>query len=428
MRLHVLRRRAAALSVAISGAIGLMPLPSQAQLNGETRLRADALDQNPESASRLARDLSAIVPSPHRSELGVESHLRWRYEALYLDAQAQGYSNRVGDTRATGRVNEAYALVPVGGVSLAAGRRVIQWDVAFGFRPNDLIQQDPNRYLISVKPKGRTVLQAEAFRADASLALVFVNPENLNKTLGEQRGAEEPALAGSGFLRSGSTDLYSYVRWGKNTRLSVGAAFVGVVSDSFAVHASARALQRRDSWVADVPSAAALLTANPWQQATLGRTGQLLLGANWTGESRQSVLVEWWYDGRAVSDRQWDAWLTRTGTLSSQVMLALEGQPGPPADALAANLAWQDTPLGDINQRRSTMLVRLSWQPDRWLLSLDALYNPVDSGQIVTAGVQWQGDRVRLNAALRRFGGPSQAIVTRLPERTVGLLAATWSY
>jgi len=46
----------------------------------------------------------------------------------------------------------------------------------------------------------------------------------------------------------------------------------------------------------------------------------------------------------------------------------------------------------------------------------------------VTLGVQWQGDRVRLNAAWRAYGGPNDALLAQLPQRRVGLLAATWSF
>jgi len=74
------------------------------------------------------------------------------------------------------------------------------------------------------------------------------------------------------------------------------------------------------------------------------------------------------------------------------------------------------------------VFVRLAWQPDHWLLSLDALVTPADRGRTVTLGVQWQGDRVRLNAAWRAYGGPNDALLAQLPQRRVGLLAATWSF
>ncbi|MFI4932227.1 MAG: hypothetical protein ACHP83_18430, partial [Burkholderiales bacterium] len=78
--------------------------------------------------------------------------------------------------------------------------------------------------------------------------------------------------------------------------------------------------------------------------------------------------------------------------------------------------------------RRDNLFVRLAWQPDHWLLSADALVTPADRGRIVTLGVQWQGDRLRLNAAWRAYGGPANSLFAQLPQRRVGVLAAAWAF
>jgi hypothetical protein len=400
-----------------------------AEESGEVRLRADALDHNTGSASVLASRLSGVVPLPVRSEAGLEGTLSVRREMLNADVLVQALTDRDGNTRTAGRVNELYLAGQGAGLQFAAGRRVVQWDVGTVFRPNDLIEQDQSRLLLATKPQGRGVLQAEYFAADSSASLVLVNPQKFDKADDEQRGVDEAALAGMVYTRSGSTDLYGFARAGHHTGASLGAAFVNVVSDSVSVYASARALQRHDGWTSSVGSSAALASSNPWQLATRGRAGKMLVGANWTGESRQSVIAEWWYDGTTLKDSEWDAWLARTASLTGAVQALLAGQSlGPPPDAFAGNLAWQDAPLNVPNRRRDTLFLRLSWQPDPWQLTLDTLYNPADSGHITTAAVQWQGNSVRLNAAFRWFGGPADALSTRLPQRRSGLLAAVWAY
>jgi hypothetical protein len=138
------------------------------------------------------------------------------------------------------------------------------------------------------------------------------------------------------------------------------------------------------------------------------------------------VLLEYWYDGTTLSDAQWDQWMARNRALAG-----FGAQPGlPPAlvRAAAGNLAWQATPLDVPNLRRDNVFVRVAWQPDHWLLSADVLITPADRGRIVTLGVQWQGDRLRLNAVLRRYGGPAQSLFAQLPQRQVGVLAAAWAF
>jgi hypothetical protein len=58
-------------------------------------------------------------------------------------------------------------------------------------------------------------------------------------------------------------------------------------------------------------------------------------------------------------------------------------------------------------------------------VSLDALLTPADRGHVLTAAVQWKGDRWRLDASWRAFGGPAVALYSQLPTRRSALLAAT---
>jgi hypothetical protein len=128
------------------------------------------------------------------------------------------------------------------------------------------------------------------------------------------------------------------------------------------------------------------------------------------------VLVEAWHDGSASADAEWDRWRRRNAALGA----------GPaPSRARAGNLAWQATPLEAPSLRQDNLFVRLAWQPERWSVSLDALITPADRGRIVTAGVQWQGERWRADAAWRGTGGPAGSVLAQLPTRRTLLLAAT---
>ncbi|TMH11406.1 MAG: hypothetical protein E6H65_09815 [Betaproteobacteria bacterium] len=192
------------------------------------------------------------------------------------------------------------------------------------------------------------------------------------------------------------------------------------------LHASARLLQRHDGWRNDRATGDSLVSANPWQVSTLGGTSQWLVGANWTGALQQSVIAEWWHDGTALSDAEWDAWNSRNAAL-----VARGAQAGLPAGLLrgvGGNLAWQASPFAAQNLRRDSLFVRLAWQPDHWQFTLDALITPSDRGRIVTAGIQWQGDRLRINAAWRVNGGPATSVFAQLPQRQTGVIAASWAF
>jgi hypothetical protein len=402
---------------------------------GELRLVHE--DRSPASAGPLGeanRLLPGIAPQL-TSQSSAELEWRQRVDArlgelplsLTLNAQARAQSDGGDPSGSTNaergglRVNELQLSADLGAWQASAGKKVVGWDVGFGFRPNDVVQQERRRSLLPVTQEGRPLLMLEGYDADNALALVWVHPlQQRDDGASPARGAEEQALALRLYHRQGALDLHGFARQGDHTGTSLGAALAWVAGDAMEIHGSVRRLRRHDGWVVDGNAAGnspgQVLGANPWQQATLGPASQALVGLQWTGELQQSLMVEAWHDGTALSGSDWRAWGARNA--------ALLDSPAPAA-ARAGNLAWQTSPLDSANLHRDNLLIRLAWQPAAWQLSVDTVYMPADHGRYDTAAVQWQGDRWRLNAAWRQAAGPTDALARQLPaRRTLALSAA----
>lgn len=403
---------------------------------GEFRPFLDGVSRNGQGplaeSGRLAPGLATRPSSA--AVLDVELRGQWQpaaTPALSLHANILGRSRREqgGTTSSSARSNELYFSDDLGAWQLSAGKKIVGWDVGYGFRPNDVVQQEVRRTLLTVTPEGRPLFQAEHFDADTSTALVWVHPLRVNASDEAQRWAQESALAARWYRRAGTADTYVFARLGRHTGASTGAALAWVATDALELHASARVLQRHDGWATSATEAVAAGTTpahNPWTVATQGPATQLLLGAQWTGEARQSVIVEAWHDGTALAARDWRDWTARTAALSSSASRA--GLPEAARTGLGGQLAWQATPLEGPGLHRDNVFVRLAWQPEPWQFTLDALLTPTDEGHMVTAGLQWQGDRVRVNAAWRIQGGPHDALLRQLPQRRQAVLAATVAF
>ena len=206
-----------------------------------------------------------------------------------------------------------YASHDGGAWQFSAGKKIVSWDVGYGFRPNDMVQQEERRSLVSTTLEGRPLLLAEHFNADAAWSLVWVNPTG---AVGDP-GGKEPALAARFYQRSGAVDWYGFARSGAQTGASVGAAVAWVASDALELHGSARLLDHSVS--------------------------QVLLGGTWTTEDQLSLLAEAWWDG--------------TATLQRNLMLRLSWQ----------HEGWQ--PALDVlytpQDRGRVLTSSLSWQGDR---------------------------------------------------------------
>jgi hypothetical protein len=325
--------------------------------------------------------------------------------------------------RSTAWVNELYASGGGGAWQFSAGKRIVAWDVGYGFRPNDVVEQEVRRTLLATTPEGRPLLMAERFDASTAWSIVLVNPTKPHA----ERGAEEPALALRVYQRDGAVDWHGFARWGAHTRGSVGAAAAWVASEATELHASVRWLDSADSRAIDSAAVAAapagLVRTDPWVEARIHPSTQALLGGTWTNAEQLSLLAEAWWDGTALSNGQWDGWNRRNRQLA-----ALGGTPAP-LGAIAGNLAWQAQAFdAGTSLRRLNLFVRASWTLDKWQPAVDMLYTPADAGRVVTASLGWQGDRVRVDGGARLYGGPSDAVLAQLPTRRLAYLAVTWAF
>ncbi len=386
-------------------------------ISGQVKFQFDSYHRNADGPLAASNALQAgTVAGPiNGTKLETELHASGHGLTGIVTLQQQHPHGNATDSNAW--VNELYASHDGGAWQLSLGKKIVAWDVGYGFRPNDMVQQEERRALVSSTALGRPMLLAEHFNADTAWSFVWVNPTASTQAI----GAQEPALAARLYQRQGSVDWYGFARAGTRTGASVGSALAWVANDSLELHSSLRFLKRVDTKTFNSGNAV-LATSNPWQPGSQENVSQLLIGGTWTNESQLSLLAEAWWDGSAPPDSQWLDWAQRNRQLAALTPLA-------PAAAVAGNLAWQAESLGMANNLRSrNLFMRLSWQHDAWQPALDVLYTPADQGRAVTASLTWQGDRLQVQGGLRVYGGPIGAVMAQLPSQSVAYAGLTWSF
>jgi hypothetical protein len=405
---------AAALAWATSAAC----MAQKVELGGQVRLQWTEQTASNLGPLALANVVKTGTVADPDSGATLETELRASGHGITGVATLQQSRWRDRTSDGQGWVNELYAAHDGGAWQFSAGKKIVAWDVGYGFRPNDMVQQEERLGLVTSTAQGRPVLMAEHFTADTAWSLVALHPTGSP----QDRGVLEPALAGRVYQRNGALDSYGFARLGARNGASVGAALAWVAGDALELHGSLRYLSRADSKAIN-PATNGLVTSNPWRSGMVDDVTQLLLGGTWTHESQLSLLAEAWWDGSAMSDAQWDAWGQRNTQLTNLSAL------GAPASAVAGNLAWQADAFGvSPSLRRNNVLMRVSWQNGPWTPTLDVLYSPADQGRVVTAALSWQGDRVQVQGGVRTFGGPDHAVAAQLAARNVAYITTTWTF
>lgn len=363
----------------------------------------------------LARSLNAELARPAtggvKLSIDVSSTLRLdRAVALVGTARLAHQIPREGHSHDASRINEAYLDIGQDEWRLVAGQKVVAWDVGYAFRPNDVIQHERRRALVPEPLEGRTLLHVERVRGDQALGVVWLPHETTSDAAQADREAREGAIVAHGYRRLDALDLYGYARHGRDTGTGVGLAAAWVPTEALELHASWRGMRRHYGWTSD--GSAGLAMANPWRQDLRGGAAEWLVGGQWTLAEHLNLIVELWHDGTAPSDSAWRSWRQRTDSL----LTLLES--GAPIQPVAANLAWQATPLQGTSLRRRNVFVRAAWQEGTLSTAVEAQGMPADTGRIVTLSLQWQGDRTSLRLAARIYGGPQSALAAQLPVRS----------
>ena len=393
-----------------------------AELSGQLRsawVQRPVADTGPlAQANQMQAETAAFEPTATTMQAELRAAGSVGPMTLNAVATLQARAPHGSATNSIGWLNEAYASGKALGWQWSAGKKVVSWDVGYGFRPNDVVQQEVRRTLASEALTGRPLLMAEHFGPDTAWSLVWVNPLEQQANTGGQ----EAALAARVYRRAGAVDWHGFARQGEHTGTSVGAAASWIATDAIELHASVRAYQHADS-IRSTNTGGGLSTGNPWQATRLGAGQQILIGGSWTGESQIGLMVEAWHDDTALSDAQWRDWTVRN------VVLPVWFNRRIPASAVAGNLAWQGNAFGASNSlRQDNVFARLSWQHERWQTAFDVVYTPADQGTISTASVLWSGDQVKLEAGLRAHGGPDSAIVRQLPVQRQAYVVGTWAF
>lgn len=390
--------------------------------SGQIRGLVNSYSSNSASQMAIANQLVPGLSSKN-TQLGViETELRASGKGVNAVATLQGQMNDGGRTQATAWLNELYGSLGDGAWQFSAGKKTIAWDVGYGFRPNDVIAQEKRRSLISTTVIGKPLASLDYFNANTSLTAVWVNPGHAATT----DIADEQALAARVYHHAGGVDLHGFGRYGQKSGGSLGAAASWVATDEMEIHGSVRFMQKNTGLRinADPSLPTLLLRTSPWQNNTQTHVVQAMLGANYTTESQHSFFLEAWWDGTALSDREWQGWNRRNLALQGSINSLPQMQ-----QVIGYNLAWQNQALSASgNIRRKNVFARWSWQKNDWQPSLDILWTPEDNGRIITAALGWQGDRISINGGLRIYGGPGKAILAQLPDSKTAYISATWAF
>jgi hypothetical protein len=310
-------------------------------------------------------------------------------------------------------LNELNYDFSLGGERFSLGKKIVSWDVGFGFRPLDLLQQENRRSLVSTTLEGIPYLSWEKFSGNSAWMLIYANPAQGKAEMTKN----DESVALKYYLRDGTTDWHAVARLSERHHVETGAGFSTVPMESLEVHGSLLYQQRYEQKYNSLVGSAGipLSSSDPMRLHTREHGVKALAGFTLTGESGFSLLGETWYDISAYSAADW-----RDVKDLATRQVALLGQ-GTPVAGVSGNIAYSLRYFDRPNLLRENLLLRLSHrrEGENWEPALDVLCTPADGGLVATASIAYFGNHFRVDGGVRQYGGANGSAYRMLPEERI---------
>jgi len=349
-----------------------------------------------------------VVPARHRSARQ-DLALRWRDGGFNAQGTLRVLAREGQAPEHHGIVNQFYYDGDLGnGSGYTLGKKVMSWGVGFGFRPLDVIQREDRRSLNPPPLTGVPLAAWEHFSADTAFTLAWTRPGHRH----EATDFREQALAARYYRLVDGNDFHAVARLSRRHALEAGAGITHTSGAEWAFHAAALYQRRYGKALNTLAESGGglLATANPMQGVTRRNGLKAVAGSQWTGTAGFGVLVEAWYDTEAYTRDEWRRLDALTASQRARAGFA-------PAAAIDGNVAWSSRAFERPNLLRENLLLRLTHDEERWKPALELLVTPRDGGRVLTTGLEYQGDRQRLNFGLRFLGGAADSAYAQAPAK-----------
>lgn len=310
-----------------------------------------------------------------------------------------------------GIVNQLYYDGDLGqGLGYTVGKKVMSWGVGFGFRPLDVVQREDRRGVNLPALVGQPLVALEQFSANTAWTLAWVHPGT-----GEGGSdSRERSLALHWYHLADGDDLHAVGRLSQRRGIELGTGFARVVGEEWSFHGAALYERRYRQILNPLAENGGLVAvADPLAEMQRRHGVRAVAGAQWTGESGWSTLVEAWYDAEAYSKTEWrrlDALTARQRAMAGVL----------PAALIDGNIAWSSQAYLATNLLRENLLFRLGYDDrDGFKPYAELLSTPRDGGLMLTLGAAFEGNRQRLAVGLRQLGGAADSVLARAPIKRI---------
>ena len=369
------------------------------------------------SGQSFAVDLNwrALVEQQHSSHSSLfPADNQWQtVQALDLSAEQDGmrvaatawHQQVIGDSTSALTLSELFYDFSQGDWQWSLGKKKLDWDVSYGFRPLDLFSPtDPLAVYTAVAP-GVWQAQAEYLTEDGAFS-VLCNQSRAEFSIAGQQIAGAWGCGTRWYQRLSEWELQWIAHYDTQLKTRLGFSAVSVLTDALAFHTSVLWQHRfiTSEFSADALSASTFI--NPVQARWQHAAWQGVAGINYSFAAGMNLIAEYWYDGRSPSDQQWRDLLQQVPLQAA----ALQTDP-----RASHYLSAERQMFSSQNLFQHNVMLHLRAANEHWRPELTLVYNPIESTLLINGKLCYDlADGQLLSLGFRRYAGQSAGIYRQL--------------
>ncbi|BEU04579.1 hypothetical protein OAG1_33790 [Agarivorans sp. OAG1] len=289
---------------------------------------------------------------------------------------------------------------------LLVGKQRIDLGVSYGFRPLDMfLPYRRNPVAIQVE-EGVGVFSLSQFSGNGEYALFYTD----SYLATESEGLQQRGLGLRWYQLNNDSEWQAISYYDNKRALNLGGTWVTTFGDAWEVHAESRYQQHYQRSVSQLNSSN-IGQVSPVIEQEFNHGFQALIGMTWANLNGDNLILEYWFDNRALNQTEWQQ--------VADISYYLQQQSG---DISSLRFSQGEVFNGQNLVQHNVML---HWHRDieDWQPAFDLMLAPEDGGVIATARLDYEFSQGwTLGARLRYLGGASDAVYSLLPENKVGLI------
>jgi hypothetical protein len=302
---------------------------------------------------------------------------------------------------------------------LSVGKKKLDWDVGYGFRPLDMFSPTDNLALYTAVAPGAWMISADWFTDSGTLSFVC-NESQQNFSIANELVKPGIGCGGRYYHYVGDWEIQAVYHHDSELKNRVGMSALSVLSDSVEFHSSLLWQQRYHQSQFSSDNIAVDQFTNPITTDMATGAWQYLAGVNYSLENGTQLIMEYWFDGRSPDTDQWQDFISSAQT---QSQLAAE-QP-----IYNHYLSAERQMFSSHNLFQHNIMLHARNKIGNWQPEATTVFNPVDKGLLFTARLCYYFDSGhQLAFGARWFSGPEDSVYRQLDYSSVYFLGTEFLF